>query len=312
MSEVNILIAFAAGLVSFLSPCVLPLVPSYLSFVTGASYHELRDGSAPRRALLLRTIGFVLGFSIVFVVLGLLFSGPALLFSGATRWINLVAGTIVVLLGLNMMFDFVAALNVEKRVHTRTRPASVAGATVVGMAFGAGWSPCIGPILASILLLAGTEGSAGRAAVLLGVYSFGLGVPFLATALAFGRVGTFLDRIKPHLNAIRTGAGAFMVGIGLLIATGRFQQINGVLTSAGLIVERWTTAQPLAADIVIGGGFLALALIQPGVALLRKRPILRPVATPVAAGLAVVGLLEITGAVEVGSAIAAWLRFQGV
>jgi cytochrome c-type biogenesis protein len=202
-ADINLVLAFVAGLLSFLSPCVLPLIPSYLSFVSGVSFQELseRHGVA-RSVIMVRTAFFVLGFSIVFVVLGILFAGPAMLFSGASRWINLGAGVIVILLGFNVMFDVFSGLNLERRMQVSKRPANAAGAVVVGMAFGAGWSPCIGPILASILLLAGSQGGTGRAALLLAVYSAGLGLPFLLAGAAFTRVSRSIQRIKRYFPLI--------------------------------------------------------------------------------------------------------------
>lgn len=310
--DLNMLIAFAAGLLSFLSPCVLPLIPSYLSFVSGVQFQDLTEGTGNRRLIFFRTLFFVLGFSLVFVVMGLLFSGPALLFSGAVRWINLVAGAIVVLLGFNIMFDFVAVLNMEKRLHMGTRPASMAGALVVGMAFGAGWSPCIGPILASILFLAGSTGETGRAALLLAVYSLGLGVPFLAAGLAFTRVSSYLNRIKKHFGTIKTASGLFLIAIGLLIALGRFQQINGVLAAAGTGLTAWSEAYPRRADLLFGAIALVLGLIQPITRLIRGRPVVRPVGTAVSLLLILLALSQFAGWFDLGPLIGSWLLFQGI
>lgn len=310
--DLNILIAFAAGLLSFLSPCVLPLIPSYLSFVSGVQFQELTTGTGNRRVIFFRTLFFVLGFSMVFVVLGLLFSGPALLFSGAVRWINLVAGAIVILLGFNVMFDIVAVLNMEKRLHLGTRPASLAGAVVVGMAFGAGWSPCIGPILASILFLAGSTGETGRAALLLAVYSLGLGAPFLAAGLAFTRVSTYLNRIKKHFGTIKTVSGLFLIAIGLLIALGRFQQINGVLAAAGTGLTAWSEADPRRADIVFGVIALVLASLHPLLRVIRHRSILRPAGTTISLLLLLLAVSQFAGWFDLGPLVASWLLFQGI
>ncbi|MDX9958616.1 MAG: cytochrome c biogenesis protein CcdA, partial [Spirochaetia bacterium] len=166
--NVSILLAFGAGLLSFLSPCVLPLIPGYLSFISGRSGQEIRSGEA-KAGIFFRTLFFVAGFSTVFIGLGLVFSGGGMLFAGrATRIITSVAGTIIVLFGLNMIFDIFKALNREVRAQVSTKPAGAAGSFVVGMAFGAGWTPCIGPILASILLVASRSGRAPEAALLLG------------------------------------------------------------------------------------------------------------------------------------------------
>jgi cytochrome c-type biogenesis protein len=312
-ANLNIFLAFFAGILSFLSPCVLPLIPSYLSFVSGVSFQELSQRKGlDRGVIMLRTAFFVLGFTIVFVILGILFAGPALLFSGASRWINLVAGTIVVLLGFNVIFDFVKGLNLERRVHLSNRPAGAAGAIVVGMAFGAGWSPCIGPILASILFLAGSESETGRAAVLLGVYSLGLGLPFLLAGAAFTRVSASLQKIKPYFPVIKTVSGLFLVVVGLLIAFGRFQQLNGFLAATAYRLEGWSETNPGLARIVLGGGAVFLGLLHPILRGIRKKPLFRPVGTTVAVVFIAAGLAEFAGIIDLAGMIAAWLAYQGV
>ncbi|MFW5694639.1 MAG: cytochrome c biogenesis protein CcdA [Alkalispirochaeta sp.] len=312
-TDLNLFLAFAAGLLSFLSPCVLPLIPSYLSFVSGVSFQDLGETGAIRWMIITRTVFFVLGFTIVFVVLGIVFSGPALLFSGASQWINFSAGLIVVLLGINVMFDIVSALNMERRVHTANRPTSYLGATVVGMAFAAGWSPCIGPILASILLLAGTNGEVDRAALLLVVYSLGLGLPFLAAGAAFTRVSRYMQRIKPYFGMIRVVSGVFLVAMGLLIMFGRFQQLNGWLLSAGNQVQRWAAANPTPARLVFGITPIVLAGFQPAVRALRGAR-LRPgwFGSSISFILVAAGIAHLLGSIDLASLFAGWLQYQGV
>lgn len=310
--ELTLLIALAAGLLSFLSPCVLPLIPSYLSFISGASFQELSRGTADRRRIVIRTAFFVLGFSIVFVTLGILFAGPAFLFSSAISWLNLVAGLIVILLGLNITFDVVSVLKRERRAHVRSRPATAAGAMTVGMAFGAGWSPCIGPILASILFLAGVEGNLLRAGTLLLVYSIGLGIPFLAAGIAFTRVTGYLNRIKPYLGTIRVVSGLFLVAIGLLIAFGRFQQLNSVILSGGYSLEQWSTTNAENARLVFSAILIGLGLLHPIVRLIRHRPVLRPVGTVIALMLITGGVLQWFDVINVGTLLAEWLTYQGI
>ena len=311
--DLNLLLALAAGLLSFLSPCVLPLIPSYLSFVSGVGFQDLGTTGVARRTVFMRTVFFVTGFTIVFVVLGVLFSGTALLFSGVSQWINFAAGVVVVLLGINVMFDLVKALNIERRFHASARPTGAVGATVVGMAFGAGWSPCIGPILASILLLAGTQGEAGRAAMLLLVYSVGLGLPFLAAGAAFGRVSAYLNRIKPYFGVIRTVSGLFLVGIGALIMFGRFQQLNGWLLAAGYRVETWASEQAGAARLVFGLTPIAVAALLPVKRLLTgRRPLLKVTGIAVTTVLAAVGAAQLIGVVDLADLFAAWLQYQGI
>ncbi len=156
-NNINFFVAFAAGVLSFLSPCVLPLIPSYLSLVGGVSVHELDGKRRQRSKVFIRTVLFVLGFSTVFILLGVLFSGTGGFLTGATQIVNIVAGSLIILLGLNFVFNFWKFLNFEKKLHMRSSPTGSVGALLLGMAFGAGWTPCVGPILASILCLAGSS-----------------------------------------------------------------------------------------------------------------------------------------------------------
>lgn len=328
--SLSLAVAFFAGLISFLSPCVLPLIPGYISFIGGATFQELQEDRTARRRVLFRTVFFVLGFSSVFVILGILFSGPALLFTSALQWINLAAGFIVVLLGLNVLFDVVSLLQREKRYHVTRRPGSAGGAFVAGMAFGAGWSPCIGPILASILFLAGTSGEMGRAAILLLVYSLGLGVPFLAVGGAFHKVTGYLHRVRRWMGAIRVTSGVFLIMVGLLIAFGRFQQLNGIIISAGMRLESWTAASPELARRVFSAALAAPAAAVVVVVFVRNRGKISrgdspsggasrtwiagsnlPVALTVVFFLAL-ALLQWTGVMNIGSLLSRWLMFQGI
>ncbi len=259
MENINIFIAFAAGLLSFLSPCVLPLVPSYVSYVTGVSLGDLNDSSLPRRNdVVARTVMFVLGFSLVFVALGIIFSGSVVLVGGLASWVNMMAGTVVIILGLNVMFDFASFLNRERRVHLRNRPKGYLGSAAVGMAFGAGWTPCIGPVLAGILFMAGTGGGVAEGALLLFSYSLGLGLPFLMASIFFAPTLRYLDRIKPWLGTVKLGTGLLLVGIGVLVATGQLQNLQATLYRAAGSIERWADRFPRAAYWL--PGILAIAL----------------------------------------------------
>jgi cytochrome c-type biogenesis protein len=224
----SILLAFGAGLLSFVSPCVLPLIPSYLAFLGGIGLDRTaapQEGSAPVPAgkprLVAATASFVLGFSAVFIVLSILFSGTFFLLGGATRHINLAAGIIVIALGLNVIFDVLKFLNYEKRARIAGRPGGLPQAFLVGLAFGAGWSPCVGPFLGSILLMAGQAGKTGRAALYLSAYSAGLGLPFLAAGVFFDRFLRGAAKLRPLLPLIRRIGGVFLVGVGVFILMGR-------------------------------------------------------------------------------------------
>jgi cytochrome c-type biogenesis protein len=241
-ANINVAIAFAAGILSFLSPCVLPLIPSYLSLIGGVSVQEL--GEHRRSKVFLRTLLFVVGFSVIFIALGVLFSGTGGFFTGATQIVNIVAGTLVIILGLNFIFNFWRFLNFEKRMHMRSSPTGWLGALLLGMAFGAGWTPCVGPILASILFLAGSNAQILQGTLLLAVYSLGLGLPFLLAGLFFSQFLGARERMKRHFDTLRIVSGAFLVFIGLLIALGRLQRFNIFLFRLAGWLENWNAAYP--------------------------------------------------------------------
>ncbi len=272
VQDINIFIAFAAGLVSFLSPCVLPLVPGYISFIGGQGLGELRENKKPRPALMLRTLGFVSGFALVFVLMGVLFSGTAMAFSGASRWITIGAGVIVVLFGLNLIFNFIQFLNYEKRFHVQNKPAGFAGSLLLGMAFAAGWSPCIGPILTSILVMAAGSSSVVTGIALLGIYSLGLGLPFLITSLFISQAEGVLEKIKPHMPLIQKTSGIILIFVGTLMIFGQYRQMTNWLLSAGFRLRAWYAQNMLAGKIIFTALFAALgtAILLPLRTMLKK------------------------------------------
>lgn len=229
-THITVGIAFLAGLVSFVSPCVLPLVPAYLSLLTGESLEELKGTSAPaaRAQTLGHAIAFVLGFSVVFVTLGLTASAIGGALNEHRTLVSQIGGVIVVVLGLHMMGMIrIPALMMDKRAHLQQRGQRTFWTSlVVGMAFAAGWSPCIGPILAGILAIASQQRN-GEAALLLGVYSLGLAVPFLLAAGAIGAVLPALARIKRFLPAVEFAAGAFLIVVGLVLVNDAFLNVAG-------------------------------------------------------------------------------------
>jgi cytochrome c-type biogenesis protein len=228
-AQLNIATAFLAGLVSFVSPCVLPLIPAYLSFLTGSSLEELKaERSTLRRARVIgHALAFVAGFTVVFVALGFTAGAVGNALLAYRDLVAKVGGAVVIILGLNMIGVFkIPFLMMDKRPRWPSANRSFAASFAVGLGFAAGWSPCIGPILAAILALASQQ-SYGTATVLLLVYSMGLAVPFLLTAFAIARVLSALDRIKRFLGAIEIGAGAVLVAAGIVILTGSFTRIAG-------------------------------------------------------------------------------------
>jgi cytochrome c-type biogenesis protein len=238
--NLSILLAFGAGLLSFLSPCVLPLIPSYLCFIGGVSLtgagekpeEESRRQNELNPHLIASTLFFILGFSAVFIILSILISATFTLMGGISRYINLGAGIIVIILGLNIIFDFLSFLNYEKRFHPLRRPRGMIGAFFVGAAFGAGWTPCVGPILGSILLLAGQSGGIPRAVLYLAFYSAGLGLPFLLAAIFFNRFLKTAVKLRAHLPLIKRISGILLIFIGLLILSGRYQALN-------ILIQKW-------------------------------------------------------------------------
>jgi len=222
-------IAFLAGLVSFVSPCVLPLVPAYLSLLTGESLENLKAeaSAAARMHTLLHAVAFVSGFSLVFIALGLSASAIGGLLDANRTLIAQIGGVLVVILGLQMMGMLrIPWLMMDKRAHLRGGRRTMWMSGLVGMAFAAGWSPCIGPILAGILAIAAQERSP-EAGLLLAFYSLGLALPFLLVALAIGWILPLLDRIKPALPAVEFAAGAFLIVVGLVLVNNAFLNVAG-------------------------------------------------------------------------------------
>lgn len=222
MAELGL--AFAAGLVSFLSPCVLPLIPVYLAYLTGSSFDELRE-KTPRRLVLIHAGFFTVGFSAAFIAMGATASALGGLLDANRIWLERLGGIVLALLGLWMLGAFNAAfLYKDVRVRLEKKPIGPAGSILVGAAFAAGWTPCVGPVLSSILILAGRGGSVGWGVLLLGVYSLGFALPLLGCALALERSLKILDRLKPKLPLLEKCVGGVLVALGVVLATGLFER----------------------------------------------------------------------------------------
>lgn len=227
--SVGVTIAFGAGVLSFLSPCVLPLVPSYLSFVTGMSLEDLQEG-VDRRATLLHSLLFVAGFTGIFLILGASASFLGQFFRMYETWISRVGGLIIILLGLHLAGAFrLAPLMRERRVHLHDKPAGYLGTLGVGAAFGAGWTPCIGPVLGAILTFAASQEQFWSGVFLLFVYSLGLAVPFLLSALALDAFLRAFARFRRFLPVVQIASGVLLVLLGLLLLTGTFSALSGYL-----------------------------------------------------------------------------------
>ncbi len=226
-SGVGLAAAFAAGLASFLSPCVLPLIPSYLTYITGLS---LEDVSKSRRASLVHALLFVLGFTIIFVAFGAIATGFGRLLLSYRYAISRVGGILVIIFGLYL----IGALNItafmrDRRIHLADKPVGYLGTVIVGIAFGAGWSPCLGPILGAILTVAASSADMNRGLLLLVAYSMGLAVPFILAALMVERFLKIFARIKTQMVWVQRIAGLLLLGVGVLMVTGYMAVLSSMM-----------------------------------------------------------------------------------
>jgi cytochrome c-type biogenesis protein len=229
--NVSLLAAFAGGFLSFISPCVLPLIPGYISFVSGASLDEMRGTAAApaksRSQIFLTSLAFVVGFSLVFIALGASASAIGHFMLQRLPLLAKIAGVVIIVFGLHTMGVFrLAILETEKRVQSRQKPIGLLGSLLVGIAFAFGWTPCIGPILGGILAIAGSKNTVAEGVILLAVYSAGLGIPFLITSLAINHFFRATARIRKHYHAIEVASGVLLIAIGVLILTGQLTIIT--------------------------------------------------------------------------------------
>jgi len=229
MDEVSVFTAFIAGLVSFLSPCVLPLVPGYISIISGSSLDQLKaqeKDSSIFRTVLLNSILFIVGFSITFILLGASATWIGQLLVSRMRLFGQLAGIVLIVFGIHLTgIVKINALYKDKRFHNVQKPRGLLGAFVLGLAFAFGWTPCIGPILAGILTIASTKQTVTEGMFLLAIYSAGLGIPFLLTSLALNQFLAFYGRFKKHFHAVEVASGALVIAVGLLILTNSLSRL---------------------------------------------------------------------------------------
>ena len=314
MTAPDLLSAAAAGFLSFISPCVLPLVPAYLSFISGSTVSELRTGGS-RLKVFAASLAFSGGFTTAFTILGIVFSGAARLVGGASIWLGTVGGIVVAILGFNMIFDFFRFLDRDSRLITRFTGKSFrspAGAFLLGIAFAAGWSPCIGPILASILLFAGKEGKALHAAVLLLAYSTGFALPFLAAGLFFDRLKPLMTLLARKGRTIRIVSGIVLATLGAAMAMGSLGSISSLAYRLGhllrLFVDTHGTLSRLAGSLIWAASAFLAAL--PALPPRRLRLSALRLATVLACSILVI--LDATGMMSTLGLLASWLGFSGI
>jgi len=239
-TSISFAFAFLAGMVSFLSPCVLPMVPTYVTFVSGLTMDELAESgvTGARRTAAIHSSLFVLGFLLVFMTLGASATAAGQAFNRMLPLITRVGGVAVILFGL-LLLDWVRlpALARDVRVHLRSKPSGALGSVVVGIVFGAGWTPCIGPILATILLYASMEATVARGTALLAAYGLGLGLPFLVAAMGFNWFLTRFERVRRWARPLQRVAGILLVAAGILLVTGMFASVSASLADLGQWID---------------------------------------------------------------------------
>src|SRR5947209_12989273 len=226
------LAAFVAGLISFLSPCVLPLVPGYLSLISGAGVEELKaaEGQLMRRVMV-NSIGFIVGFSVVFITLGAISTEIGQITARYKHTLSIVAGVVIIIFGLHLTGIFkIKALYTDARLHSVKGSSTPIGAFVIGFAFAFGWTPCLGPILTAILTLASEQDTLVKGVLLLGVYSLRLAVPFLLPSLLMERCRKFYGRFRSHMHALEVASGGLLIALGILLVMGRFTLISSWLS----------------------------------------------------------------------------------
>ena len=243
LSLSTLLYSLVMGIISFVSPCILPLIPSYVSYITGISYDELVSRESRKEHMsttLVHSILFVLGFSIIFVLLGATASLAGSFLTEHLNVIRIAGRVLIIFMGIFVM-DIVNIpfLQRDARLHLKRRPTGYAGTVLVGVIFGAGWTPCIGPFLSTVLTLAMTAETLGRGMALLAFYSLGLGVPFILSAIAISAFLTSFDRLRSHFRAIKIASGVILIAMGVLLAT------NSMTLLTSYILTAWESARKL-------------------------------------------------------------------
>ncbi|MDI6728481.1 MAG: cytochrome c biogenesis protein CcdA [Thermodesulfovibrionales bacterium] len=234
MENVSLIMSFGGGLLSFFSPCVLPVIPSYVSYITGISFEDLtgeQDKGRIRKVTLKNSLFFIAGFSLIFILLGASSSFLGRILSDYQDIIRKVGGVMIVIMGLYIAGILkIGFLMQDKRLHLQNKPAGLLGSFLVGTAFAAGWTPCIGPVLGSILLYASTANSVTSGIELLTAYALGLGIPFLITSLAINTALSYFKKINRYMRVVSVVSGLFLVVVGIMLFTGTFNVLSQYMT----------------------------------------------------------------------------------
>ncbi len=229
MEKVNLITAFGAGLFSFISPCVLPLVPGYISFVSGVSLENMKDGTRTKSSLgkiAVNCLLFILGFSALFISLGASATYIGQFLNDKLPLFSKIAGVVVIVFGLHVMGVFrIPFLNYEKRFHATSKRLGLFGSFLVGVAFAFGWTPCIGPILGAILAFASTQETVSEGVLLLSAYSLGLGIPFFAAGIGMNAAMGLMRGMRKHYRKVEIVSGLLLIAVGILILTNSLQRL---------------------------------------------------------------------------------------
>ncbi len=233
IENVSILVAFVAGLISFLSPCVLPLIPSYLAFITGISLEELsaeKNLRYVRKNVITNSLMFILGFSIIFIALGASVTFLGTFLAKNIRWFEIVGGIFVIILGIHFTgLIRLKFLDREKKIHLQKKPLGLIGTSLVGMAFAVGWTPCVGPILGAILTMAATTQDIMKGLLLLIFYSAGMGIPFLLSAIILHKFFEYFKVIRKYFKLISIIGGVLLIAVGIMLISGFFSSLSALL-----------------------------------------------------------------------------------
>lgn len=236
MEKINLLTAFGAGLFSFISPCVLPLVPGYISFVSGVSLESMKDGAQARASMgkiAVNCLLFILGFSAVFVSMGASATYIGQFLNDKLPLFSKIAGVVVIIFGLHVMGVFrIPFLQYEKRFHASSKRLGLFGSFLVGLAFAFGWTPCIGPILGAILAFASTQGTVKEGVLLLSAYSLGLGIPFFAAGIGMNAAMGLMRGMRRHYRKVEIVSGLLLIAVGILILTNSLQRLAFIFQGA--------------------------------------------------------------------------------
>ena len=308
--DLNILVALLAGFISFLSPCIFPIIPSYIGYIGAATYD---DGYKKNKGALPLILAFIFGFTIIFSLMGIAFSTLGFAFKNYADIISKISGLLVIVLGLNSIFSFISFLDYEKKASFKIKNKGFFSSLILGMAFGAGWSPCIGPILASILFLAGNTTTLLSGIILLLFFSIGLGIPFLLSGLFISSFREKSQGIKKHMGKIKIASGILIILIGISIFFNKLTNINVVLNTTAINFSNWYNLNSSVFNISLSIVLFAISLLLILKAVKRfkiKKQIVSYILFTIL--FMSLGILSSFSIINWGSLIQSYLSFQGI